>query len=237
MSGKDNSLNLDIDSLVQEYEQLSSEIEEIDSLYTNSKELLDESSKGSRANYVFIANQTSNLISIKSHKMSLIKTMNDIKKSIIDLKIKEYNLNSKNNTLDDNTKEVIENLFKKMMNMDTKDLIEASIEEHLNEEKEQLTDEDFDRLLEERLNEDKRTKKEEKIIIEEPKFKIVIEDEFNSPLIVDMDYNLIEEDDSEEFNKLKLKSEQLIILEIKENENGESIAIDSNGEVFEVVES
>ena len=88
----DNKVILNIDDLLNEYQRMESEINEIDSLYLSSKDLLENSTRGSRANLVFVSNQTSNLISIKNHKLNLLKTMNDIKKSIIDLKIKEYNL-------------------------------------------------------------------------------------------------------------------------------------------------
>lgn len=231
-----NLLDLNINELLNEYNRMESEINEIDNLYNNSKNLLESCSRGTRSNYVFVANQTSNLISIKNHKLNLLKTMNDIKRSIIDLKIKEYNLNSKNNEINDNTKEIIDQLFKKMMNMDTKDLINASVEEHLNNSKEELSEDEIDKLLEERINDDKNieinNKEEEK---NSSKFRIVIEDTENIPYIIDEDYNLIEEDSSEEFKEIQKASELIVIVKKDIDENGEKIAIDSEGNSYEIV--
>jgi len=231
---EDKALSLNIDELISEYNRMNSEIEEIDTLYTSSKELLESNTKGSRANYVFVANQTSNLISIKNHKLNLLKSMNDIKKSIIDLKIKEYNFSLKNGDISDNTKEIVDQLFKKLMNLDTNEIIQASIEEHINDN-DRLSEEDIDKLLEERIHNDK--KKEEKPVKKETKkFNIVINNSDNVPYIIDKDYNIIEDDDSEEFKEIFRKSENIVILNKKDNENGDTIAIDSDGNEYEIVE-
>ena len=229
----DNKIILNIDDLLNEYQRMESEINEIDSLYLSSKDLLENSTRGSRANLVFVSNQTSNLISIKNHKLNLLKTMNDIKKSIIDLKIKEYNLNSKNNELNDNSKEIINEIFNKMMNMDTKELINTSVQQQIEEK---ITEDEIDILIEKRLNE----KNTEENIIDNKKeiikqFRIVIEDKENIPYIIDEDYNIIEEDSSEEFKNLQKFSETIVIVKKITNDNDEKIAIDSEGNEYEIV--
>ena len=233
----ENNLSLNIDELINEYNKMNDEIQEIDTLYNTSKELLENNSRGSRSNFVFVANQTSNLISIKNHKLNLLKNMNDIKKSIIDLKMKEFNIISKNGLegVNSSTKEIADEIFAKLISADKKELIDSSIKQS-DEESNNLTEEDIDKLLEARIEEDnKKNKKEEtKKDKKKNKYHIVIEDSDNTPLIIDDDYNLIDDDNDEDYKELLEKSENIVIVDFKEEEDTK-YAIDSEGNTYEVV--
>lgn len=247
MEDNNSVSNLNIDELLNEYNRISNEIADIDNLYNSSKDLLD-SNRGTRMNYVFISNQTSNLISIKNHKLNLLKTMNDIKKSIIDLKIKEFNLNSKNNSINDNTQQIINEIYNKMLNGNTQELLETTINNSINDEN--LSEEDIDKLLENRLkeingNDNKENSNNEEINENDNttdedsekeyyKYRIVIQDDGYVPLIVDDDYNLIEDENDEDYKELKEIADNIVIVDTCE-EDDTTYAIDSEGNYYEMV--
>lgn len=93
-----NNLEIQYNSLMTEYNMLKNELSELDVLYSEVKDEKETNKKtGSRINYVFMAAQNSSLIAIKSQRTNIISKMNDIRRNIEELKIKEFNIN-KNNT-------------------------------------------------------------------------------------------------------------------------------------------
>lgn len=91
---ENNNLKIQYQSLMIEYEMLQNELEELNSLYSEIKqEKENNKNTGSRLNYVFIAAQNSSLISIKTQRSNIISKMNDIRRNIEELRIKEFNLN------------------------------------------------------------------------------------------------------------------------------------------------
>lgn len=93
-----NNLEIQYNSLMTEYNMLKNELSELDVLYSEVKDEKETNKRtGSRINYVFMAAQNSSLIAIKSQRTNIISKMNDIRRNIEELKIKEFNIN-KNNT-------------------------------------------------------------------------------------------------------------------------------------------
>ena len=91
-----NKLNIDSQSLDFEYKMLMDELDSLSDLYNEAKDKLDAATKvPSRANPVFMASQTANLISIKEKRLQIIKELTNIKKSKIDFDIKVFNTNNK----------------------------------------------------------------------------------------------------------------------------------------------
>ena len=91
---ENNNLKIQYQSLMIEYEMLQNELKELNSLYSEIKqEKENNKNTGSRLNYVFIAAQNSSLISIKTQRSNIISKMNDIRRNIEELRIKEFNLN------------------------------------------------------------------------------------------------------------------------------------------------
>lgn len=78
-----NGLQIQHQSLMTEYNMLKSELDELNTLYTEIKQEKDANKNtGSRLNYVFIAAQNSSLISIKTQRSNIISKMNDIRRNI-----------------------------------------------------------------------------------------------------------------------------------------------------------
>ena len=80
MANKEIKLN--INDLDKEYQMFLNEFKSLEELYDESKDLLDKSSRiATRSNPVFMASQTSNLVSIKEKRIGIIKELAGIKKS------------------------------------------------------------------------------------------------------------------------------------------------------------
>lgn len=89
-----SEFKVNTESLMIEYAFLENQIKDLDTLYKDTKQMIDinNESMGKR-NYVFLASQTASLSSIISNKTAVISKMNEIRFKIEDMKIKEYNIN------------------------------------------------------------------------------------------------------------------------------------------------
>ncbi len=108
-----------IDRLKEEFNKELSEIEkviqEVDSLYDETKEHFDEIRNARvKGSLIFIQGQTSNLISMKNTKASLIKEKVNIKKTIVDLDLKNKKVEGTDEV--GKEKEFLMNFFKELNN-------------------------------------------------------------------------------------------------------------------------
>jgi len=206
-----------------EYKMLMDELDSLDSLYTEAKSRLDAVSKiPSRANPVFMASQTANLISIKEKRLNIIKELTNIKKAKMEMETKMFTANNKLDEQNSGVSKDILDLYN-LINGKNNDIIEEDIEIN------QPTDEEIDKIFEERLNEDNINKKKE------TKNKQTLPSEYsivctkNKELyIIDSDYNIIDD--------LDFDTSVIKIIEFTTNNDGEEIAIDEDNNFYEVVE-
>ena len=114
-----------------EYNMLKSELDELNTLYNEIKQEKDANKNtGSRLNYVFIAAQNSSLISIKTQRSNIISKMNDIRRNIEELKMKEFNTNKNVDQEQGTSVEVIRSLLQMAVSKEIKqeDFIEKEDE-------------------------------------------------------------------------------------------------------------
>lgn len=192
----DIKLNLQPEDLDLEYEMLLNELQSLDDLFDSAKKRLDDASKiPSRANPVFMASQTSNLISIKEKRLNIIKELTNIKKSKMEMELKMFNANNK---LDDQntgiSKEILD-IYRLLNKNDKSILLQETIKESNENEKEQnnLTDKEIDDILNSRLsiNEEKEKQKlpsDYKIVCTKDKDLYIIDEDYN--IIEDCDFDL-----------------------------------------------
>lgn len=207
-----------------EYKMLMDELESLDSLYTEAKSRLDAVSKiPSRANPVFMASQTANLISIKEKRLNIIKELTNIKKAKMEMETKMFTANNKLDEQNSGVSKDILDLYNLINGKNTDINIEEDVEIN------QPTDEEIDKIFEERLNEDNINKKNE------TKNKQTLPSEYsivctkNKELyIIDSDYNIIDD--------LDFDTSVIKIVEFTINNDNEEIAVDEDGNVYEVVE-
>ena len=116
-----NGLQIQHQSLMTEYNMLKSELDELNTLYTEIKQEKDANKNtGSRLNYVFIAAQNSSLISIKTQRSNIISKMNDIRRNIEELKMKEFNTNKNVDQEQGTSVEVIRSLLQMAVSKEIK---------------------------------------------------------------------------------------------------------------------
>ena len=87
------NLVLALDPLMNEYQLLSSELERLNSLYTEVQEEKALSKNTARGSTVFVSQQNQVLNSVATSRISVISKMADIRRNIEELKIKEFNAN------------------------------------------------------------------------------------------------------------------------------------------------
>ena len=87
------NLVLALDPLMTEYQLLSSELERLNSLYTEVQEEKALSKNNARGSTVFVSQQNQVLNSVATSRISVISKMADIRRNIEELKIKEFNAN------------------------------------------------------------------------------------------------------------------------------------------------
>lgn len=87
------NLVLALDPLMTEYQLLSSELERLNSLYTEVQEEKALSKNTARGSTVFVSQQNQVLNSVATSRISVISKMADIRRNIEELKIKEFNAN------------------------------------------------------------------------------------------------------------------------------------------------
>jgi hypothetical protein len=102
----------------KEIQNLENELEDVESIYKNMQTLLDSISKnaqrggrGGGSPLTFISKMYENMITIKNTKLSLIKEIVHVKKSIADLSIKDKNaLKDKENSFREIAKEMLRHI-------------------------------------------------------------------------------------------------------------------------------
>lgn len=222
-----NKLELNPEVLDIEYQMLMEELDSLNSLYDEAKDRLDAVAKyPTKANPVFMASQTANLISIKEKRLNIIKELINIKKAKSELKAKEFNANNKLEEIESGASREILELYRLLNKNDKSILLQTSIEDEDNTVEEIETDEDFEEIYKNAVDEEfsNNKKKTQKI----PDGYKVVCDEDKNLYIVDNDYNLIEEDIGVNLDLIK-------IVKFKEVDE-ETFGYDENGNAYEVVE-
>jgi hypothetical protein len=221
-------LSLNAEMLDEEYNLLKNELDDLDEMFEETSKTVKELRKyPSRQNPVIMSSQTTNLITIKDKKISIIKELINIKKAKIDIKAKEFNYNNKLDEVESGVSKEILEIYRLLNKNDKSILIQESLEDN-KEEPLELTDEEIDKVFEERLGEAKEEykekKKKEQVLPDEYHIVVTKNKEF---FIVDEDYNII---DDIEYDTS--------VIDIKEfyEENGEELAKDTEGHIYEVVE-
>jgi len=224
-----SKLTLKPEELDKEYAMLEQELKSLDSLFTDAKSRLDAVSKvPTRANPVFMASQTANLISIKEKKLNIIKELTNIKKSKMDIEAKMFTANNK---LEDQTTGISQDVLTlyRLLNKNDKSVLKQNaIEDEENVVVEQPSDAEINAILEARLNEGKESEKED------IKKKQVLPDEYSivctkdkTLYIIDEDYNIIEDSG---FDTSVIKIVKFDTIE------DEEFAYDEDNNRYEVVE-
>lgn len=232
MANKEIKLN--INDLDKEYQMFLNEFKSLEELYDEAKDLLDKSSRiATRSNPVFMASQTSNLVSIKEKRIGIIKELAGIKKSKLELQMKEFNLNKKDNEMDGSFSKETLDMFKLLTGIDRSELLSKTNEIEINDEESfELDDEEFDAAFETAVNDNKRENfkentKKKKINI--PDYLTIVVDAEKNKYLIDDDYNIIEDE------KYQDVIDSIIITDF-ESENDEDFAIDNDGNRYEVIE-
>ena len=232
MANKEIKLN--INDLDKEYQMFLNEFKSLEELYDEAKDLLDKSSRiATRSNPVFMASQTSNLVSIKEKRIGIIKELAGIKKSKLELQMKEFNLNKKDNEMDGSFSKETLDMFKLLTGIDRSELLSKTNEIEINDEESfELDDEEFDAAFETAVNDNKRENfkentKKKKINI--PDYLTIVVDAEKNKYLIDDDYNIIED------KKYQDVIDSIIITDF-ESENDEDFAIDNDGNRYEVIE-
>ena len=223
-----DKLKIDVNDLDVEYKMLLNELDSLNELYDEAKMRLDKvANVPSRANPVFMASQTSNLISIKEKRLNIIKELTNIKKSKIDIDMKVFNTNNKLDEIESGVSKDILDIYRLLNKNDKNILLEETIEDDENQE-EQLTDDDFENILKERLIEEKENKESEikKTQTLPSEYRIVTTKD-KTLYIIDDDYNIIED--------CSFDTSFIHIIEFKEKD-GEEYGYDEDGNYYEVVE-
>ncbi|AMS01226.1 hypothetical protein AR9_g142 [Bacillus phage AR9] len=220
-----DNINIDIS---KELSILQNELEKIDELYDETKEHYDKvKNSGSNGTLTFIEKQTSNLISLKTGKISIIQQIVNAKKTEADIALK----NQRNQEGGDNSdiREIVAGVHDYILNNKKDKKFSEIINKQESEDisGSQKNDEEVDALLEARLKEEQNesnSEKEETVIEEKINdYQYVVDMEKNI-YCLDGDYNIIEDAEIPDLQ-----------IEITE-ENGEYIAKDENGKIYDVVE-
>lgn len=190
-----NKLVLTPEELDEEYQMLKDELSSLDVLFGEAKTRLDAVSKTpTRANPVFMASQTANLISIKEKKLNIIKELTNIKKAKMEIETKMFTANNKLEEQASGVSQEVLEIYKLLNKNDKSILKQSAIEDEENIPVEQPSDAEIDKILEARLSEGEEIKKQE------TKKKQVLPDEYaivctkdKELYVIDEDYNIIED--------------------------------------------
>jgi len=229
--------------LEDERDELNQVLKELDELYIETKEVLDNHlnqkvSTGNSINsqyskpkitYVFVSSQTANLISIKNQKLATIKEKIRLSTEIENYKLKlENKSNGENNDL-----EIMKQL---LMNISTNNSSVINNNEIKIDPNMFNNDDELDRLIEAKLNEEddyeiieEEIEKVNPIInfieaINQNGLNILVDNSNLLPLVCDENYIVYDE-----------YKDNLSILEIKRDDSQE-FAIDQYGNEYELIE-
>jgi len=214
-----NEINLDIS---KELQMLNDALQENETLFNEVYTHYNSVKKGGSGTLSFVEKQTANLVGLKANKLNIIQQIVNSKKIDAETKLKILTANKG----EDGEERIIKQVADSMYDLILKNKKERTFEEILGSQKNievEQKEEDVDALLEARLNEEntQQEKKTEETAVEE--FFYVVDMEKNI-YCVDKDYNLIED-----------ASIPDVTITIKE-EDGEVIAKDEHGNIYDVVE-
>jgi len=183
-----DSLDLKLDQLfTEEMELLDKEMEDLDGLYKDTRVHYDRllASK-SMSTLQFVQQQASNIISMKSNKMSLIKEKASLKRNLAELAIKEFNTNFKASGGGEgqDTQAILAGIYSMILNEKKDDLIAKTQEDVRGTAMNETMD--YDSIMEERL---KDIEKEENPEVEEDN-KDEVKESTEHRYVVDMDKNI-----------------------------------------------
>jgi len=190
-----NKLLLNPEELDEEYNMLLLELQSLDILFNEAKDRLDAVAKTpTRANPVFMSSQTANLISIKEKRLNIIKELTNIKRTKMDMEAKMFSANNKLEDQQSGVSKDILDLYRLLNKSDKTTLLQSSMEEAEEENIEQPSNEEIDKILNDRLS---IGEEEQKI---ETKKTQVLPAEYNivctknkELYIIDSDYNIIDD--------------------------------------------
>jgi len=214
-------IKLDINT---ELSMLKEALKENEDLYDEVKEHYDKVRKGGSGTLQFVEKQTSNLISLKSNKVSIIQNIINTKKAKAELELKVINANKGQDGSDENILKLANSMYDLILHNKGDKSFDDIMGTQKNEEL--ISDEeDVDALLEARLAEEEAKSPEPEEAKKEDKPKIIYVVDMNKNIYaVDEDYNIMEDAPIPDMN--------ISIIE----DGDEYIAKDDLGNTYDVVE-
>lgn len=220
-------LELNPELLDEEYSMLLNELDSLTDLYDDAKKRLDMVAKTpTRSSPTFITNQTANLISIKEKRLNIIKELSNIKKSKMDIELKNFNANNKLDDVQSGVSREILDIYR-LLNKNDKSVL---LEETINDTPvvEEPSDEEINKIFEARLELDVSNKKEKKKKEQTlPSEYSIVCTKDKTLYIIDSDYNIIED--------LDFDTSVIDIVRF-DSFDGEEYAYDKDNNRYEVVE-
>ena len=225
--------------LNKELENLYEELKNMDILYDETKKILDDhispppgNSVYNKKNYVFIASQNSNLVTIRDKRLSILKEIDNLKLKQEEIRYKQASFNKEDGNIENN--EIMKNILNAInINNSNTFINDNTKKESINEDDNILLDNEIDNILKEEENDfnfisdylndlNKSTDKYE--------FKLAFDLKDNQVYIIDQDYNLYQEY-SNELNRNYFKMDENFIVD-SDNE----IAFDKFNNEYELIE-
>jgi hypothetical protein len=176
-------------------DMIQDEMSETDVLYEELKQHFDAVKKSSSSGALtFISKQTPNLVSLRNNKISLMNNLVQIKKLIVELSLKTKD----DSDSDSNVKEILKGMHELLLHNKAETYINEYFNDIENKDSEPEEEQDYDKLLEERMknvkhkNEDDEEESESNSLILGKDYTIVVDEELNM-YAVDKDYNILED--------------------------------------------
>jgi hypothetical protein len=215
-------INLDISG---ELSLLHEALKENEDLYDEVKTHYDKVKQGGSGTLQFVEKQTANLISLKSNKISIIQQMVNVKKVDAETKLKIANANKGEEGTDKLVGQMADAMYDLILSKKKDKSFEDIIgtQKKLDQEVPKEDEPDVDALLEARLSELEPKVEEPKVEEVVPSHTFVVDMDKNI-YCVDSDFNFIEDVEIPELN--------ITIEEI----DGEYVAVDEDGNKYDVVE-
>jgi hypothetical protein len=218
-----SDIKLDISS---ELALLQDALKENEEFYTEVKTHYDRVKQGGAGTLQFVEKQTSNLISLKSNKITIIQQMVNAKKVDAETKLKIANANKGEEGTDKIIKQMADSMYDLILTKKKDKTLDDIMGAQKKIDQEIVSDEDvdIDALLEARLGEIEPKEKEKQEEKEDtPEYTYVVDMDKNI-YCVDADFNIVEDAVIPELN--------ITIEEI----DGEYVVTDENGNRYDLVE-
>lgn len=200
----DYSINKDF--LKKELDYLYNELNNIDELYSDSKNILDkhlgrnnEVGLARNPNYRFVSDQTSNLINLRDKKLSILKEIDNLKLRQEEFKYKEASFNKTDTTTENS--QLISNI---LLAINNNPITQQNVSNDLNINDNQINDDidlddEIDKILDE--SDEKYIESNNKILEnlnnlsnnDKKEYKLAFDITSNTPYIMDENYNIYPE--------------------------------------------